>query len=61
VGVCGSVCQKLEADEPQKVEKDGSLLFDSMIGESAKEQKGKAEAETAEARAERWKGYDSMQ
>ena len=49
--------EKLEADELRKAEKDGSSLFDSMIGESAKEQKARIEAEKAEARANRWKTF----
>ena len=49
--------EKLEADALRKAEKDGSSLFDSMIGESAKEQKARIEAEKAEARANRWKTF----
>jgi hypothetical protein len=49
--------EKLETDALRKAEKDGSSLFDSMIGESAKEQKARIEAEKAEARANRWKTF----
>jgi len=49
--------EKLEADALRKAEKDGSSLFDSMIGESAKEQKARIEAEKAESRANRWKTF----
>jgi hypothetical protein len=49
--------EKLEADALRKAEKDGSSLFDSMIGESGKEQKARIEAEKAEARANRWKTF----
>ena len=48
---------KLEADALRKAEKDGSSLFDSMIGESAKEAKARIEAEKAENRANRWKTF----
>jgi hypothetical protein len=41
----------LEADALRKAEKNGSSLFDSMIGELAKEQKARIEAEKAKARA----------
>ena len=49
--------EKLEADALRKAEKDGSSLFDSMIGESAKEAKARIEAEKAESRANRWKTF----
>ena len=49
--------EKLEADALRKAERDGSSLFDSMIGESAREGKARIEAEKAESRANRWKTF----
>ncbi|KAL3809432.1 hypothetical protein ACHAXA_004001 [Cyclostephanos tholiformis] len=49
--------EKLEADALRKAERDGSSLFDGMIGESAKERKARIEAEKAEVRANRWKTF----
>ena len=49
--------EKLEADALRNSEKEGSSLFDSMIGSAEADKKARLEAEKAEARANRWKTF----